>query len=165
MDKKKLKQVKLLVLDVDGVLTDGRITYTSNGEGLRTFSFLDIMGLSLARKKGLRIAFLSGEQGAAIQRLATNLGIEDVYLNCKNKLTIFQRLCKKYRFSSEEACFIGDDVNDLPVLRKVGVPVTIPNASSQVLSEIPYVTRRSGGNGAVREVVDQILEAHEIRVR
>lgn len=160
LDKKKLKKVKLLALDVDGVLTDGKITYTNKGEELRTFSFLDIMGLSLARRHGLHIAVVSGEQNAVIDRLMAKLGIKEVHQNCKDKLSAIEKVCETYRISLEETCFIGDDVNDLPVLKRVGIAVTTPNASSRVLSEIPCRTRHPGGEGAVREVVDRILGAH-----
>ena len=164
-NRTKLRAVKLLALDVDGVLTDGKVTYGRDGEELKTFSFQDIMGLSLARKRGLRIALVSGEKSRALERLAAKLHIEEVCQSCKDKLSAVEAIRRKRAISLQETCYIGDDVNDLSVLRKVGVAVVPPNAVSQLLAEMVHVTQASGGNGAVREVVDLILEAHEVRLR
>jgi len=156
-----LKKIKLIALDVDGVLTDGKVSLSSQKGEEKTFSYLDIMGLSLARKAGLYLALISGESGEILKQFSEKLLIEDVYGDCRDKLSVFQEVCTKYSVNSEEACFVGDDVNDLPALLASGFSCSVPNGHPDVIRQVTYITKCSGGEGAVREVIDMILRARE----
>lgn len=157
----RLRRVTTLALDVDGVLTDGGVWWGANGEELKRFSFRDVMGLSLARKTGLRVALVSGEASAIVDRFATKLNINDVFKGCRDKRTAIQELMNRHRLAAEEICFIGDDINDLPAMEIVGVPVAVRDAAPALSNVTVYRARAAGGHGAVREVVEMLLEARK----
>src|SRR5204863_1940818 len=144
---------------VDGVLTDGGVWWGPNGEEWKRFHFADIMGLSLARKSGLIIALISGENSPLIDRLAEKLNIDDVYKGCKDKASALLDLSGRHSLSLSEVCFIGDDVNDLAALRIAGASACPADARPSVREACQVVTKLSGGNGAVREIVDLLLAA------
>ena len=152
------RPIKALAMDVDGVLTDGGVWWGPNGEEWKRFHFADIMGLSLARKSGLRIALISGEDSPLIDRLACKLGILDIHRGCKDKAGALRAFSEKHGLRLEEICFIGDDVNDLAALAAVGLSACPADARLVVRERCHVVTKLAGGNGAVREVVDMLLD-------
>lgn len=152
------RKIKAIAMDVDGVLTDGGVWWGPNGEEWKRFHFADIMGLSLARKSGLLIALISGEDSPLIDRLASKLGILDVHRNCKDKASALRAFSERHGLQLEEICFIGDDVNDLPALAIVGLSACPADARPAIRERCRVVTTLGGGNGAVREVVDMLLD-------
>jgi 3-deoxy-D-manno-octulosonate 8-phosphate phosphatase (KDO 8-P phosphatase) len=152
-----LGRIKALALDVDGVLTDGSVWWGPNGEEWKRFHFADIMGLSLARRAGLVVALISGEDSPLIDRLATKMRISDVDKNCKDKGSALRALAERHGLSLDEVCFIGDDVNDLSALTIAGLSACPADARDLIRGKCQVITRLSGGNGAVREVVDMLL--------
>ncbi|MBN1871585.1 MAG: HAD-IIIA family hydrolase [Candidatus Omnitrophica bacterium] len=158
MIEQKAKNIKLLIMDVDGVLTDGRIVYTDGGDQLKFFSVLDGMGLALLSKSGIKSAILTAKKSRIVTERAKDMHIDRVYQDAVNKLKVFKEVLSDFKVKSDEVCFIGDDVLDIPVLRKVGLAVSVPNAVSEVKNEVHYITIKHGGKGAVREVIDMILK-------
>ena len=149
--------IKLIAMDVDGVLTDGAFWWGPNGEEWKRFHFSDIMGLSRARKAGLKLAFISGEESPLIDRLASKMHIDDVEKGCRDKAAALRRIAAEHNFALEEICFMGDDVNDLPALRLAGLPAAPADAQPEIRSVCRVVTTAKGGNGAVRELIESIL--------
>jgi 3-deoxy-D-manno-octulosonate 8-phosphate phosphatase (KDO 8-P phosphatase) len=139
------------------VLTDGSVWWGPNGEEWKRFHFADIMGLSLARRAGLVVALISGEDSPLIDRLAIKMRITDVDKNCKDKGSALRALAERHGLSLDEVCFIGDDVNDLSALTIAGLSACPADARDLIRGKCQVITRLSGGNGAVREVVDMLL--------
>jgi 3-deoxy-D-manno-octulosonate 8-phosphate phosphatase (KDO 8-P phosphatase) len=156
---RRAKRIRALVLDVDGVLTDGRMVYDDRGGELKCFDVQDGTGLVLWHRAGHHSALITGKRTVLLQRRAKDLGVGFVAQKALDKLTPYQRFVKRAGLSHEEVCAIGDDVLDLPILRRVGLAVAVPNAVPDVKSVTHYLTGRSGGRGAVREVIDLILKA------
>ena len=150
--------IKLLLLDVDGVMTDGRITYDNDGGELKSFDVKDGHGLKLLQRAGIEIGIITGRQSEVVARRAAELGIELVYQGVKDKLVPFNEILEKLRISPEEVAYVGDDVVDLPVMRRVGFAVTVADAVEDVKPFADLVTTRDGGRGAVREVCDFLLK-------
>jgi 3-deoxy-D-manno-octulosonate 8-phosphate phosphatase (KDO 8-P phosphatase) len=151
------RKIKAIAMDVDGVLTDGGVWWGPNGEEWKRFHFADIMGLSLARKSGMLIALISGEDSPLIDRLAAKLGIFDVHRGCKDKAGALRTFSERHGLRLEEICFIGDDVNDLPALAVVGLSACPADARPSIREHCQVITKLRGGKGAVREVVDMLL--------
>ena len=160
-----MHEIKAIAMDVDGVLTDGGVWWGPNGEEWKRFHFADIMGLSLARKSGMVIALLSGENSPLVDRLAEKLGITDVHKGCKDKASALRSFSERHGLRLQEICFIGDDVNDLPALAIVGLSACPADARPTVRENCQVVTKLSGGNGAVREVVDMLLAAAKVAAK
>ncbi len=155
----RARKVRLLVLDVDGVLTDGRITLDSHGNQIKSFYVRDGFGLVLARHAGLKTAFLTAERSGAVAFRAKQLKIDWVAQGALDKGPAFQRCLAYFRLSPEAVGFIGDDLLDLPVLTRVGFSATVSDAPEEVKRHVHYVTTASGGRGAVRELVELILNS------
>lgn len=153
-----LDRIRLLVLDVDGVLTDGRIIYDSAGAETKVFHAADGQGLKYWLRAGHQAAILSGREGEAVQRRADELGIELVRMGAKDKLPAFEELLQQAGCSAEETACMGDDLVDLPVLARAGFAVAVPAAPDEVRRVAHYVTRAPGGAGAVREVIELVLK-------
>ncbi|WP_456401572.1 KdsC family phosphatase [Persephonella sp.] len=153
----KAQKIKWFIMDVDGVLTDGRIIYDNKGNEIKNFSVKDGLGISMLHKGGIKTAIITGRNSDIVLKRAEELKISEIYQNADKKLDIYNLLKKKYKFKDEEALYIGDDYNDLPVLKKVHFPVTVPESPEIVKRECIYVTKKEGGNGAVREVAELIL--------
>lgn len=156
---RRLRPLRLLCVDVDGVLSDGFL-YFSGGDGDATwsqrFSVRDGVGLKLLMQDGVKVAILS-EGGIASARIrAAGLGIEHAHFKLKDKLATFGNLCRELGLSAQQAAFIGDEVTDIPLLRTVGLACTVPDAVDEVKDSVHYVTQRPGGGGAVRELADMI---------
>jgi len=152
-------KIKAIAMDVDGVLTDGGVWWGPNGEEWKRFHFADIMGLSLAKKSGLAIALISGENSPLVDRMAEKFSIQDVYKNCKDKVAALQTFSEHHRLSMQQICFIGDDLNDLPALKIVGLSACPADARPAIREHCLFVAKLPGGNGAVREIVDMLLGA------
>jgi len=154
-------------MDVDGVLTDGAFWWGTNGEEFKRFSVADGSGIALAMKAGLKIALISGESSAAgmtlVQRFADKLKIVDVYKGCHDKAAAIRDFAERNQLQLSEICFIGDDFIDLPAMEIVGLAVTPADAQLVARSKAHLVTERIGGHGAVREVLDRILECKSKR--
>jgi 3-deoxy-D-manno-octulosonate 8-phosphate phosphatase (KDO 8-P phosphatase) len=149
--------IKAIVLDVDGVLTDGTFWWGPGGEEWKRFSFADVMGISLGRKAGLIFALVSGEDSPLIDRFAQKMGIADIYKGCKDKGTALRSVAEKHRLDLGEVCFMGDDVNDLPAFALAGTSAAPITAHDSVRGKADLVMRHGGGQGAVRELVDFVL--------
>jgi 3-deoxy-D-manno-octulosonate 8-phosphate phosphatase (KDO 8-P phosphatase) len=152
--------IKAIAMDVDGVLTDGGVWWGPNGEEWKRFCFADIMGLSLAKKAGLLLAFISGEDSPLVDRMAAKFAIADVFKPCKDKRTAFLQFMESHKLSREEVCFIGDDVNDLEAMEIAGLPCAPSDARPAVLAKSKLIAQAKGGNGAVREIIDSILASN-----
>lgn len=155
----RARKVKLLILDVDGVLTDGRITYASDGTEAKSFDAKDGHGIKLAQRAGIQIALLSGRASEAVMRRARELGIEMVYQQALRKREIYKQILADAALEDADVAYIGDDVVDIPVLRRAGFPVAVANAADEVRQEAVWVTKVPGGYGAVRETIELILQA------
>jgi 3-deoxy-D-manno-octulosonate 8-phosphate phosphatase (KDO 8-P phosphatase) len=149
--------IELLVVDVDGVLTDGSVVYTDNGVEVKAFHVRDGSGLKLWRLAGKTAALISGRTSRAVEVRAAELGIAPVVQGAADKLPAFRTLLGAAERRPEEVCYLGDDVPDLPVLRACGLAVAVADACAEVRAAAHYVTRAPGGRGAVREVIELIL--------
>ena len=154
-----IRKIRAIAMDVDGVLTDGGVWWGPNGEEWKRFHFADIMGLSLARKSGLVIALMSGENSPLVDRMAAKFAIVDIYKECKDKAAAIRTFSELNKLRLDEICFIGDDVNDIPALDIVGLSACPADARPSVRERCQIITKLTGGNGAVREVVDMLLGA------
>ena len=155
----RLKKIRCLLLDVDGVLTDGKLHFTSTGEEFKSFDVQDGHGIAMALRTGLLVGFVSGRPSAVTARRAAELGVKIVLQAPTNKMEMVETVKAEYQLRDEEICFVGDELVDLPVLRRVGLAVAVPNATAEVKAAAHYITRRTGGAGAVREVIELILQA------
>ena len=151
-------EIKLLVLDVDGVLTDGTITINADGSESKSFNSLDGHGMRMWQRAGLKIALLSGRTSEPTQHRAGQLKIEYVFQDCHDKLPVLKKLLEQLSLEPQQVAFIGDDVPDLPVLRYAGFAAAVANAVDEVKECADYVTNLPGGFGAVREVIEYILK-------
>lgn len=159
MSPSRLRALRAVALDVDGVLTDGAFWWGPGGEEWKRFHFADVMGLALAGKAGLILTLISGEATPQVDRYASKMGIRDVFAGCKDKAAAFREFAKRRTLDLNEIAFMGDDVNDLPALRIAGVAAAPANARPEVLEMADFVSSREGGNGAVRDFIDAILAA------
>ncbi|MBE9537420.1 MAG: HAD-IIIA family hydrolase [Proteobacteria bacterium] len=156
--KKNIAPVKLLILDVDGVMTDGRIVIDSSGVESKSFHVRDGHGIKLLIRAGIDVAIISGRYSGAVEYCARELGIKSVFQGAKNKMSVYETLIADMGLKDEEVAFVGDDVVDLPVLRRVGFSASVADASNLVTSAVDCVTLSRGGRGAVRELVELILQ-------
>jgi 3-deoxy-D-manno-octulosonate 8-phosphate phosphatase (KDO 8-P phosphatase) len=155
--------IKVIALDVDGVLTDGGFWWGPNDEEWKRFCFADVMGLSLARKAGVRLALITGEKSPIVDRFANKVGVTDVYQDCKDKARALRSLAEHHHLGLEDICFMGDDINDLTALEIAGLAAAPADARPAVLEKCQFVTKANAGNGAVRELIDHLLAQSPIR--
>lgn len=160
-----LKQIKALALDVDGVLSDGGLWWGANGEEFKRFCFADIMGVSLARRAGLILVLISGEDSPLVDRYAQKMLIKYVVKSCRDKAEALREFSAATQVNLAEICFMGDDVNDLSAMAIVGVPAAPASAAAEVLKQAKFISKARGGNGAVRELVDALLAARGVTPR
>ena len=156
--KQRLKNVKLLILDVDGVMTNGQIILDHEGKEIKVFDVQDGFSIVVFHRMGYRTAIISARASAAVLARAGDLKIEKVYQDAIPKIKAYQQLLAEMNLKDHEVCFIGDDLPDGEILGKVGAAVAVSNAVKDVKSAAHYVTRRQGGQGAVREVIELILK-------
>lgn len=163
LNKKELlkaaEKIKLLILDVDGILTNGTIVYSSNGEQIQSFHVHDGFGLKLLMKSGVHVALLSARGGKALEKRAKELGIKDLYQGKSDKLLIYSEIKERLGLEDNQIAFMGDDWVDLPLLSRVGLAATVPNCAEPVQEYVHYISEKEGGFGAVRELCNLILEA------
>ena len=157
--KDKLKKIRMLIMDVDGVMTDGRIIMDDEGRELKNFNVRDGHGIKVLQRFGIKVALLTGRQSKVVMHRAKDLDIKDVYQKVYNKKEVFEKIIRKHKISADEAAFIGDDIIDIPVLNRVGFSVAVADAVDVVKRSVDYVTKQNGGCGAVREVCEMILQA------
>jgi YrbI family 3-deoxy-D-manno-octulosonate 8-phosphate phosphatase len=153
--------VRLLCVDVDGVLTDAGMYYGPDGEVLKKFNTRDGMGVARVREVGVAVAIISGEDSAIVHARAAKLKIDDVFCGATNKRLAVEELCSRHGLELAEVAFIGDDLNDLPALECVGLPCAVADAAEPVQQVARYVTSRRGGDGAVREVCEMLIAARK----
>jgi 3-deoxy-D-manno-octulosonate 8-phosphate phosphatase (KDO 8-P phosphatase) len=161
--RRRASRIRLLLMDVDGTLTDARVNLVSQADGtaleMKSFNAQDGLGLTLAAQGGIRTGVMTGRESPAMRRRAKESRIEFVYENCAVKLPAFEELLRKTGCTEEEVAYVGDDLPDLPVMRRVGWAVSVANGVAEVQRAAHYVTQRKGGDGAVREVIEIILKA------
>lgn len=153
-----LGKIKMLLTDCDGCLTDGGMYYSENGDELKKFSTQDGLGFRLIRQKGIICGIVTGENTKLVKRRAEKLKLEILKMGIHDKLTTVKEICEEYHISMDEVAYIGDDVNDIELLRAAGFSASVPNAMDEVKEAVDFVTVRPGGSGAVREVIEYILK-------
>ncbi|MFH0731992.1 MAG: HAD hydrolase family protein [Candidatus Omnitrophota bacterium] len=158
----KINKIKMLIMDVDGVLTDGGIVLGTFGSELKFFNVHDGFGLTLWRKGGYKSAIITANSSSAVRRRAKFLQVDKVCQKAFDKLEAYGKIKKEFGLTDEQICFIGDDLIDLPVLKRVGFSCCVANALEDIKLSVDYVTKNSGGHGAVREVIDLILKRQNI---
>lgn len=155
----RAKKIKLLLMDCDGVLTDGRLYFTESGETMKVFHVRDGQGLVDWHRKGFYSGIISGRNSEIIKKRATELGVKYLKIGSHNKVKDFEEILADAKVFREEVAFVGDDLPDIDVLRLVGLPIAVADAESEVLRESLYITRAKGGLGAIREVTDLLILA------
>jgi 3-deoxy-D-manno-octulosonate 8-phosphate phosphatase (KDO 8-P phosphatase) len=153
-----LKRIKMLLLDVDGVMTDGGIYYSNTGDELKRFDAKDGYGIVKFQRTGLQVGIITGRVSKIVERRVKELGIKEVYQNFENKLDAYETIKKKFDLADANIAYIGDDEFDLSVLKCVGFSAAPSDAVPIVKKHVHYICTHSGGNGAVREVIDMILK-------
>ena len=156
--KERIKQLKVFACDVDGVLTDGKIIYDSKGAEVKQFNAQDGFGFVLLKKAGIQSAIITGKSSPIVTRRAKGIGIDKLYQDADPKITAYKKLLRHFNVQDDEVCFIGDDLLDVQVLKRVGFAVAVPNAVQEVKQVAHYITQNPGGAGAVREVIELILK-------
>ena len=149
-------------MDVDGVLTDARIIYDGRGRELKAFDAHDGFGMSRATRCGLNLAIISRRKSAAVMRRAKELGVREVFMGVEEKIVVYERLKRRHKLRDREICYIGDDEPDVLLLQRAGLAVVPSDAMDEARKYADAVTRRTGGRGAVREVLDSILRAKKL---
>jgi len=157
--QERLAAVDLLLLDVDGVLTDGRVVLDDRGVETKAFDVTDGHGLKLLQRGGVEAGFVTGRRSRVVEHRARELGITELHQGVRDKLAVVRQILHRRGLSPERVGYVGDDVVDLPVLLQVGLAVSVPDAPEYVRERVHWVTARPGGRGAVREVCDAILQA------
>jgi len=152
----RIKKLKLIITDIDGVLTDGSLYYTEKGETIKVFNVLDGLGIKILQGMGLEIGVISGRNSSPLSVRLKELGIEEVFTGRYSKLEIYEEIKRRKKLKDEEICFVGDDIVDLPVMERVGFPVAVRNAVEEVKKVALYITNAEGGRGAIREVAELI---------
>lgn len=156
---KRIQAVKLVAFDVDGILTDGGLYLTDSGEEFKRFNSLDGHGLKMLKASGVELAIITGRTSRCVELRAKNLGITRLYQGVEDKWGAMQKLLAELKLDPGAAGFMGDDVVDLPVMRRVGFAITVPNSPQVVRDHAHYLSQREGGHGAVREVCELIMSA------
>ncbi|MFA5355005.1 MAG: HAD-IIIA family hydrolase [Thermodesulfovibrionales bacterium] len=153
------KLIKLLVLDVDGVLTDGSIILDNEGNEFKSFHVRDGHGIKMLGKAGIPVAIITGRYSKVVERRAHELGISEVYQKCHIKTVAYEELLAKTGVSDSEVAYIGDDVVDIPLFKRVGLPVAVADADDEAKAEAALITQARGGRGAVREICELLMKA------
>ncbi|WP_239692681.1 KdsC family phosphatase [Microbulbifer mangrovi] len=159
--RNKLSQVRHLILDVDGVLTDGRLYFDNHGNELKTFHTLDGHGIKMLQQSGVAVAIITGRRSSLVEKRAHDLGITRLIQGREDKYTAFLELFANEPYDMQHIAYMGDDYPDLQLMTRVGCPIAVPDAAPPVRERALFVTERSGGMGAVREVCDRIMHAQD----
>lgn len=155
--RERLTRIKLMIFDVDGVLTDGSLWYGEQGEMFKRFNALDGHGLKMLTSSGIKVALVTGREGPIVDRRAAELGLGDVIQNVRDKGAVLAELVARYHLTLEESGFMGDDLIDLPAMQRAGFAASVPDAPPYMSQAAHWVATKSGGKGAVRECCDLIL--------
>lgn len=159
--QERARRIKLLLLDVDGVLTDGRIIYDSKGRDLKLFDTHDGLGVCILKRMGIKTILITAKGSKATRPRAKDMEVEKIYENIVPKTKVYEEIIREFGLSDEEVCFVGDDLLDLGILNRVGLPITVLNACDEVKQKSAYVTQKRGGRGAIREVAELILKSQD----
>ncbi len=159
MDINKLKHVKLLLLDVDGVLTDGSIIYNDNGAETKVFNVKDGLGIKLLMEVGIKVGIVTGRISKALYHRCNNLGISLIFDGVHEKASVLELISEQTGILDKEIAFVGDDLPDLPLLRRVGLSIAVSDAHKTVIENVDMITSAKSGAGAVREICEAILKA------
>lgn len=157
--RKKAAQIRLLLLDVDGVLTDGGIIIDDRGLETKRFDVRDGLGIALLIRAGIKVGFLSGRSSRVVTRRARELKVRLVYQGVQNKPAVYAKIKKRMRVTDDQIAYVGDDIVDLPLLKSAGLGVAVRDGGPELQRRVDYVTQRPGGNGAVREIAEILLKA------
>jgi 3-deoxy-D-manno-octulosonate 8-phosphate phosphatase (KDO 8-P phosphatase) len=160
--QKKVSRIKLLLLDVDGILTNGTIFHVEGQGWTRTYNIYDGYGIKLIQKMGIKVGIISGGNSNELKERIKMLGIQYAVLGSEDKLGSMKQITEETGISPDETCFMGDELFDMPALMAVGLAITVPEAMIEVHGVVHAITRRSGGQGAVREVIDQIRKIQNL---
>lgn len=155
----KAKKIKLLILDVDGVLTSGLIFYGSDGSESKAFHIHDGMGIKLLKKSGIAVAIISSKKSIAVEKRMQDLRVEHVYLGYEDKVPPYEELKEQLQLEDHDIAYMGDDLPDLPLLQRVGLSITVPQAPDIIKQHADIITTKKAGKGAVREISELILSA------
>lgn len=157
----KAKHIKLAIFDVDGVLTDGTLFYADSEQDIKGFHVHDGLGLKLLQKSGVDIAIISSHQSPMLKRRLKDLGIHDVFLGQEKKIPAYEQLLDQKQLADKNVCYVGDDLPDLALIRRSRLGITVPNAPFIMKQYADWITTRAGGNGAVREICECIMQAQD----
>jgi 3-deoxy-D-manno-octulosonate 8-phosphate phosphatase (KDO 8-P phosphatase) len=155
---KRAGKIKMLILDVDGVLTGGEIIYGNDSFEMKKFNVQDGMGISMAKKSGILLGIITGRESLSVQRRAEELGFDEIYQNSPIKIKAYKEIIKKRNLKNEEIIYVGDDLQDIPVLKRVGISCSVANGVGEVKELVDYVATKKGGDGGVREIIDWFLD-------
>jgi 3-deoxy-D-manno-octulosonate 8-phosphate phosphatase (KDO 8-P phosphatase) len=158
----KAKHIRLLILDVDGVLTDGLLYLADDHFQQKGFHVHDGFGIKLLQQAGIKVAVISAKKTAFVKQRLNDLNIEHIYLGYEDKLPAYEEVKKVLQLDDAQIAYMGDDLPDLPVLRRVGLAIAVPHASSTVKQHVDFVTEKTGGRGAVREICELVLQAQDL---
>ncbi len=157
--EEKARNIKLLILDVDGVLTDARVVYTDDGKEMRFFDARDGHGIKLLMRAGIEVAIVSGRYSKSVEYRADDLGIKMVFQKALNKIEVYEEILEMKNMADRQICAVGDDLPDLPVLRRCGLSFAVPESVEELKREVDFITKKQGGRGSVREICEIILKA------
>jgi 3-deoxy-D-manno-octulosonate 8-phosphate phosphatase (KDO 8-P phosphatase) len=153
------EEIRLVILDVDGVMTRGEVFYDEKGHERKVFHVHDGSGITYLHRHGIRTAIITGRASPCVDRRAKELGIEEVHQGIREKIRAYEKIRSRFGLEDREICYVGDDLLDLPCLQRAGFPVAVSNATAEIKAAARYITERPGGQGAVREVAEVILKA------
>ena len=157
--KEDIARIEAMIFDVDGVMTDGRIIPTAEGDFIRCYNCKDGYALAYAIRHGYRVCVITGGYGKILERRLRMLGMQDFYIDCMDKISTLREYTKKYNLNPENVLYMGDDIPDLECMREVGMPVCPADSAAEVIECSRYVSEFEGGRGAVRDIVEQVLRA------
>ena len=155
----RAQKIKLIAFDVDGVMTDGTLFMSDDGQEFKGFNSLDGHGLKMLKGSGVELAIITGRRSRVVEHRAKNLGIEIIHQGAHDKLAVYEALCREFNLPCEATAFMGDDVVDLPVMRRAGLAITVPAAAELVKAHSHLITARAAGHGAVREACEFLMRA------
>ncbi len=160
--QKKAEKIRLLLLDVDGVLTDGGIVFDNHGGEIKRFCVRDGQGIVLLIRSGIAVGFITSRRSDIVRRRAVELGVKLVHQGVQDKLHAYRQIKRRRRLTDEEIAYMGDDLADIPVLRRVGLAIAVQDSVAELKTAVDYVTKANGGRGAVREVSELLLKARHL---
>jgi 3-deoxy-D-manno-octulosonate 8-phosphate phosphatase (KDO 8-P phosphatase) len=155
----RARRIRLVAFDIDGVMTDGTLFMCDDGKEYKGFNSLDGHGLKMLKSTGVELAIITGRSSRVVEHRALNLGIDIIHQGAHDKLAVYESLCRELNIACEETAYMGDDVVDLPVMRRAGLAITVPAAPDLVKAYSHFITRREAGRGAVREACEALMRA------